>query len=129
LIGCSGYRYEVIENSNEYLLKGEFYNNNPFVEIKPILPNSYLIKKNTNNIATREDIKSTDLRREKIVGGYIVDRDVEIEIRLLVLDQQTGTIKAASENGVVKVENRKETEDVRSYIKDNEKWIFENMNP
>lgn len=97
--------------------------------IKPILPNSYLIKKNSNNIARKEDIKSTNFRKEKIVDGYIVDKNVEVEIRLLVFDLQTGTIRTAYENGIIALESRKQTKDIKSYIEENEKWILEKMNP
>jgi hypothetical protein len=83
LASCSGYKYSVIEDHSDYLLKGEFYNNNPFKKIKARIPNSYLIRKRTDNIASKEDIRSTKFRNLKVTDGFIVDRNSEVEISLI----------------------------------------------
>ena len=128
LMGCTGYRYQIVENDEEYLLKGEFFNNGPFL-VKSVLPNSFLVTKKPNRIATRVDIRSTGLRDEKIIEGYIIDGGDQVDIRLLVFDPRTGVIKTAYENGIRKIKVRRRAENVKAYIKNKEGWIDENLNP
>jgi len=128
-VGCSGYKYEIIENDYKYLLKGTFYNNNPFIKIQAVIPNSYVIEKKENNIATKQNIESTKLRTEEITDGYIVDRMNEVEIRLIVYDRFAGTEKLATENGVYPIRKRQRVKDIEEYISENERFIYEQMNP
>jgi hypothetical protein len=129
ILSCSGFKYQIIENDHEYLLKGTHYNNNPFIKVKAVIPNSYAIEKMPSKIATKQSIESTELRSEEISEGYIVDRINEIEIRLIVYDRFTGKKKLAAENGIYPIRKRLKVEDVDEFISENERFIYEQMNP
>ena len=129
LTGCSGYRYSIIEEHSTYLLKGEFYNNNPFIKIKARIPNSYLIRKHPDNIASKEDIRSTKFRNLKVTDGFIVDRDSEVEIRLLVFDPGMNSRRLAYENGLYKLKRRLQVDSLKAYMENEENDILGNLNP
>ena len=129
LSGCHGYRYTIIEDKDAYLLKGEFYNNNPFIKIKAIIPNSYLVKKTLDGTSKKGDIRSTALRDEEILDGFIVDRKTEVEIKLLVFDHRMNEKRPAYENGSYRLQHRWQVEDLHVYLSREENDIWEKFKP
>lgn len=63
------------------------------------------------------------------MDGYIADKINEVEIRLIVYDQNAGTGKLATENGVYPIKRRLKVEDIEKYILKDEKFIYEQINP
>ena len=118
---CSGYKYELIEDNNQYLLAGHFYNNNPFIKVKADPPNQFLVKKTGNEKTMHKDIRSIrrygDKRNfDKIISGYIIDNGTNVELRLIMKYNDSDKTIEAYENGTYKLENRKTVENVCAHI-------------
>lgn len=130
LHGCSGYRYSVVEDDKRYLLEGQFYNNNPFIKVKAIIPHNFIIEK-TNQLAREQDIyqfMSNDTPRKDttIVSGFIEDKHDTVLIKLMTKNGESGATTEALENGSYKLQSRLAVEDICSYIEQKYSWLKNN---
>jgi hypothetical protein len=131
LLGCSGYRYSLIEDERRYLLEGHFHNNNPFTEVKAITPHNYIVEKTNQGLAKKQDIyqfTSYDIpsKDDRILGGYIEDKSNTVEIRLMIKDSESGFVKDAIENGIYKLQGRSSVENLCAYIDQKYSWLGNN---
>ena len=132
LFGCSsGYRYSLIEDEKRYLLESHFYNDNPFKEVKAIPPHNYLVEKTDLGLSKEQDIyrftsHDTLSIDDRILGGYIEDKNSAVEIRLMVKDSENGFVTNAIDNGIYELQSRSSVENICVYLDRKYPWLVNN---